>query len=141
MDMNLEFHCPHCNAMQRKDFRDILRTTVGCPSCQQSYTLEILRESLNPNQRGALEDTLTAKQQQLYGTILQIQDDGLRQNAMWIIDHLEESPQGLLIEALQHRVPYPAQCRETLNLLVQMDLITWHGSPGNEYVKRTLDED
>lgn len=141
MEQTLTFPCPHCGALQHKDFRDILSATMGCPVCQMAFNLDQIRTALDPDQWGDLYQTLEAKKQQQYGPILDITEAELRRNARWILDHLEGSPQGLLIKALQHRVPYPAQCRETLNLLVQMDLITWHGTPGNEYVKRKQDEE
>ena len=141
MEQTLTFPCPHCGALQRKDFRDILSATMGCPVCQMAFDLDQIRSALDRDQWGDLYQTLEAKKQQQYGPFLNITEAALRRNARWILDHLEGSPQGLLIEALQHRVPYPAQCRDTLNLLVQMDLITWHGTPGNEYVKRIQDEE
>ena len=141
MEQTLTFPCPHCGALQRKDFRDILSATMGCPVCQMAFDLDQIRSGLSPDRWDDLEQTLAQKEGAHYGPILDITETPLRRNAKWIIDHLEESPQGLLIEALQHRVPYPAECRDTLNLLVQMDLITWHGTPGNEYVKRKQDEE
>lgn len=134
MGYAIHITCPECGAPLSKDFRDVLRKPIGCSGCESSFTLTDLKQQMDPEDYKQLQKILQTKAQAHYGSLSEIQEKELRVNAYALHDLLTQTPAGLLIDKHYSAVPYPTEYRNTLNRMIALEVIDWHGTPGNEYV-------